>query len=734
MRIHQHRGIVPLRRDQRLFDPKRACILVLFIGLIFAAGVARAELARVGPVDAANGFPLWYQDHAALALDLCLPNATELLNGTCLLLPADVPDPNQPISFPANFPEEAFWWNANATMNVNGGKATLLVGLEAAFLNGPVVPGDQMAFARVRFRIATPGAGSYKVIYPFGEKTFDVVAGGSRAIDFTTDVGLVPGNFSLALTGPIGPFLMASDVPGGLPLAFVTLPGGNTYLADPAVITAVTGSPFNTNYFRVEGPNIGGPGVNFVEVDQFTLLGRVHPGPIASILTVNRASYARDNSDAWVDVFADAETAIGAPAPVLSFSGPGIPGKIMTGDGQHFHGQSIPADINVLPPSVFVTNNSDNPPTTTEVSLTDVVTITLATFDAGTLTVEAVSSDTLVPPTLAVVGHGPMTNGKLIEPGIAVAPFEVTVISSAGAQSSLLVSTVPEPVIGPVVVDDTAITDADQPVIVDVLTNDPGPAVSLRILGNPLHGTATLVPCPGPSTSLTCIQYQPKLYYFGADQFTYVIQDGASIDSNVANVAITISFVNHNPVANNDATTVGKNNQVVIDVLANDVDPDGNATLDPASVTIIDPPAVGSAVVDPATGKITYTATDVEGIFTFTYVVSDTSIPVLGSNTATVTVNVFQPDGITLTKAVYRTSTRQWNIVGTTVIPAPNSVIVHVGPTLAGPVIGTATVDATGAWKLVARNSNVPPDGTNTISLESTKGAQKLGEAIRVRN
>lgn len=702
--------------------------------MLCAASIVHAELAQVGPVDPANGFPFWYQDTTGLAMDLCLPNATELANGACLLLPADIPDPAQPISFPANFPQEAFWWAADATMDVNGGKATLGVGLEAAFLNGPVVPGDQISFARVRIRAATPHAGTYKVIYPFGEKSFTVTSGGSRTIDYTLDVGFVPGNFALALTGPIGPYLLASDAPGGAPLPFVVLPGGNTFLADATLTTAVTGSPFNTNYFRIEGPDIGGAGIDFVEVSQFTLLGRVHLGLITDTVNVDRATYTRDISSAVIDVCASVIPAIGNPPALLSFTGAGIPGRIMIGDGQYFHGESIPADPAVLPPSVFVANNADHPPTIIETPLTDIVTITQATFNAGTLTVMATSSDGLVPPVLAVDGFGPMTGGVLVQAGVAVPPAHVTVISSAGGSDTRLVDITPEAPVGPVAVDDFAITDADQPVLIDVMANDPGPGVALQILGTPAHGTAALVACPPPSLSPSCIQYSPTLYYFGADQITYVIQDGASLNSNVATASITVNFVNHNPVANDDVAGAGKNASVIINVLANDVDPDGNGTLDPASVTIIDPPAAGTAVVDPGTGAITYTAPDLEGVFTFTYTVNDTSLPVLTSNVATVTVNVVQADVLTITKVVFKTDTSQWVVVGTTLIPGPNNnVTVHLGPDLAGTVIGSVVPDAFGAWKLVVKNSTILPDASGVASIETSRGAQELGFTIKIK-
>ena len=76
---------------------------------------------------------------------------------------------------------------------------------------------------------------------------------------------------------------------------------------------------------------------------------------------------------------------------------------------------------------------------------------------------------------------------------------------------------------------------------------------------------------------------------------------------------------------------------VTIAVLSNDEDPDG--TLDPATVTVIDPPDNGLAVEKPLTGEIVYTPNPgFVGVDTFTYEVCDNDG--LCSNEATVTVNV----------------------------------------------------------------------------------------------
>jgi len=102
---------------------------------------------------------------------------------------------------------------------------------------------------------------------------------------------------------------------------------------------------------------------------------------------------------------------------------------------------------------------------------------------------------------------------------------------------------------------------------------------------------------------------------------------------------------NFPPTAADDVAFVVPAGQVEIEVLANDADADG--TLDPASVSVQDAPAHGTATPDPGTGRILYvhdgTATPDDA---FTYTVDDA----LGatSNVATVglTVTADPPQGV----------------------------------------------------------------------------------------
>jgi len=107
----------------------------------FGAGAAFADgqgLASAGPTDPANGFPTFYQDKTGRALEACL-DATDPLDSCGLIGAGAVPDPTQPIVFPTNFPQEFFYWTANARIKPLAGnksfRADLTVGLEGAFGN-----------------------------------------------------------------------------------------------------------------------------------------------------------------------------------------------------------------------------------------------------------------------------------------------------------------------------------------------------------------------------------------------------------------------------------------------------------------------------------------------------------------------------------------------------------------------------------------------------------------------
>jgi len=241
---------------------------------------ATAQLTAFGPISPENGFPAWYRDAAGTQLDLCLTNPTLC----ALLAPVQLTNPNQPfpLNYGGTFPDEAFYTDIGADMPTNaGGTALLVLGLTGSFVNGLPVQGEQMVFARLRVRVDNLVVGaSYHITTPYG--SFDQVATrtGRRGINFTQDIGLVAGAFNQALNGGIGPFLRWDS---GLPLIDAL---GDSFLGDPNVPHTITGSPTGNNIFRIDGPNVGGAGINTISTNLFTVVGkqsRVIAPPAAAI-------------------------------------------------------------------------------------------------------------------------------------------------------------------------------------------------------------------------------------------------------------------------------------------------------------------------------------------------------------------------------------------------------------------------------------------------------------------
>lgn len=217
----------------------------------------------VGPVDPRVGFPLWHQDEQGRRVQLCLDSAT-----LCLTTPPNAGAPSVTTAL-INFPEEAFYWYAEAEIDrPNGGRSRLVLSKEAAFTTPAAVVGEQITFDRIRVRIdkLTPNA-TYTVTHPFGVLT--LVADDAGDINTTTDIGCgsSPCDFSRSMNGSLNVFLRWD--PAFAPAA----PAG--YLGDPTVTHRITGSPLNTNIFKIDGPNIGGTGINTIQTNLFTLSGKI---------------------------------------------------------------------------------------------------------------------------------------------------------------------------------------------------------------------------------------------------------------------------------------------------------------------------------------------------------------------------------------------------------------------------------------------------------------------------
>jgi len=158
----------------------------------------------------------------------------------------------------------------------------------------------------------------------------------------------------------------------------------------------------------------------------------------------------------------------------------------------------------------------------------------------------------------------------------------------------------------------------------DVLLNDSDPEGDMLTIigtGTPTNGTLTF--------TADSILYTPNEGYVGEDRFDYTITDGKGGE---ATAWVTVSIKTRPPVAVNDRGKTWKNTSVVIDVLANDYDPDG----DPITIVeIIQDEHPMGTVVDNGDGTLTYTP--MRGWWggdKFQYTISD------GEQTATATVTL----------------------------------------------------------------------------------------------
>ncbi|MCO7190138.1 MULTISPECIES: Ig-like domain-containing protein [unclassified Pseudoalteromonas] len=194
--------------------------------------------------------------------------------------------------------------------------------------------------------------------------------------------------------------------------------------------------------------------------------------------------------------------------------------------------------------------------------------------------------------------------------------------------------------IPPVATNDSATTQQNVPVTIDVLANDSDVDGSLNynsltVVTAPTNGSVTL-----DLVGLGGFIYMPQSSFFGVDTFSYQVQDTEGGISNTATVTITVERLNLAPVADNDTATLEIGQSVTIAVLENDSDSDG--TLQTDSIEIVEPAMMGSTEVN-SDGSISYFHTGTsEGEDTFTYRVKDNDG--VFSNTATVTVTITAPD------------------------------------------------------------------------------------------
>jgi len=205
--------------------------------------------------------------------------------------------------------------------------------------------------------------------------------------------------------------------------------------------------------------------------------------------------------------------------------------------------------------------------------------------------------------------------------------FTYTISDGNGGISTAVVSIEVLPVNDPPVAQgDSQTTREDSPVMILVLSNDSDPEddpLRVESIGRPSNGSVV--------NNGSELVYEPDPGYSGTDIFTYTISDGKG-GTSTARVTVLIAPVNDLPSAQDDSANTDEETLVVIPILSNDSDPDGDFLLiesftQPQNGSVLNSRTTLSYIPNPG----------FQGIDTFTYAVSDGNG---GSDHATVTVSV----------------------------------------------------------------------------------------------
>ncbi len=221
---------------------------------------AQAALRVLGPVDTSIGgvhkWPMGVIDETGVSLMPCIDAFGAV---PVCLVGSDLPNPG-PASVPDNIPGEFFYSIADSDIgNVtdpDGGTpskdAVFRFGVEAS-----IDPTGQFFFSRVRTRIrgGLVAGRFYRITHPYGVIEGPATAVAGRAdFNVTEDLGCPPlapqpCDYNSMLTTRTFPFLVWDGT--GIPT-----PAGR--IGDINIPHTVTGSPFGTNFIKVE--RISGPG------------------------------------------------------------------------------------------------------------------------------------------------------------------------------------------------------------------------------------------------------------------------------------------------------------------------------------------------------------------------------------------------------------------------------------------------------------------------------------------
>ncbi len=698
---------------------RRACTVLAMSAALLAPLAATAlavvippptartgSLVQVGPV-ADHGFPAWYRDSNGIRLEACVT----LEDPLCSTLPDEVPDPDAPVSYPDNFPGEFFYQLAGAEVTMtNGVVATVGLDLEGAWAAEEVRDGDQMVFGRVRIRFDAPDGAKYRITHPYG---IDELVATDRGVNMTEDIGTTPGAFGEAMRSRIGPFLKWD--PAVAPAA----PAG--YVGDPAVEHKVVGSPYNTNFVRIEqlDPATGAVLAQLGSTDLFSVQGRY---AVNAGVDIDQATYTVGADGTGVlEVYASSEP--GQAVEVVGNPALGFRSTRLRGENGRYYGRfpltgPVPADT-----TVEVINAGDRPVTRKARKLVDVVRVTGVAYDADahTLSVQASSS---AAGRLSVTGFGPLSDTPF--EGVQAPPWAVTVTSSLGGSTTVPLSGSGAPFL-PAAPVAAAFAPASVVVGGRVKLDGTGSAGEVdtytwrQVSGPPVTLNNANTTTAG-FTAETVGSYTFELAVAGpggtGTPTTVPVEVVAAV-APIADAGPDQTVVRGRPVTLDGSASIAAEAYAWRQVSGPAVTLSGATTAKP---TFTNPLQALPAAPGPNAGFV---------LNNEPLVLELTTTNPAGTATARVTV---RPQVETISQVTARYRTRgEYRITGVSSLRAGQRVMVVLGSTSTGRTIGAATtVDAAGAFTV--RATTPVPGTVRTVSVISSTGGRLLGAPLTVTN
>jgi hypothetical protein len=749
--------------------------LLVPVGVVAQAAVITpttprsGSLVQVGPI-ADNGYPNWYRDSNGIRLEGCWASGDSL----CEPLADELPDPSKPASYPDNFPIEHFYNMADATVAAGvAGNVRVIMNVEGAWAVEEVRPGDQIVFGRIRIDADDAADGTYRITHPFGID--ELTAAGGEGVRMTEDIGIAPGAFGGVMQSRVGPFLtwdtfnLNDTTPGGTGEP----PAG--YVGDPGVEHTIKGSPYGTNFVKIEQKLANGNWGLVGQTSLFTIQGRL---AVNDGVDVQQATYrTMPDGTKVVEVFASSEVgeAIKMVAPDLGYRSITLEEDaydVQTSstsshqEGRYYGRFAVKAGVTVTggadATKIVIQNAGDVPVANKTVALSDVVTVTKAAYNGSQLTVEAHSSDPTA--SLKVTGYGALTSGVGTFGDVDAPPHVITVTSSEGGTATVPLSTsgpytTPDLPVAVVTATPTRpitnqLVTLDASGSLDALSyeweqveahedTDSNPATPDQVFPKPQTVTLNRVGSKATFTPTRAGYYAFRLVAVGENGAKSPAQDIqfrvlAPTVQPLARAGAAQTVVRGKSVTLDGSLSIGAQTYTWEQI------PNAEGQVIPADhvVTLSDPTAAKPTFTFPfmalpaAPGpNTTYSAVAATPLrFKLTI-----NKGVTGAESVHETVVRPQAEALTINQARYRTR-GEWRIDGTSDLRAGQRIAIVLGartgatglPTLAsarGKVIGFANVDSAGAWSYVGTGPNPQDPNELVVSLVtavSTTGAQAI--------